>query len=131
MAPVEVVRFGPDALEAGVETHIIGRVAVRIYSPAKTIIDLFRHASRQHRRGGAKTGSTEALRAMKEALRVHKGHAGRNSPLRASSWCLEDRTALPGGADLGCVSRFAISALPSGRAFSILRRTATSRSTCC
>jgi hypothetical protein len=44
---------------------------VRIYSPAKTIVDLFRHASRQ-RRGGAKTGSTEALRAMKEALRVRK-----------------------------------------------------------
>jgi predicted transcriptional regulator of viral defense system len=70
--PIEVVRFGADALEAGVETHIIERVPVRIYSPAKTIIDLFRHASRRQGRGGAKTGSTEALRAMKEALRMRK-----------------------------------------------------------
>ena len=53
-------------MEAGVETHIIERVPVRIYSPAKS------HVSRQHRRGGGTTGSTEALRAMKEALRVRK-----------------------------------------------------------
>jgi integrase len=46
---------------------VIERVSVRIYSPAKTIVDLFRHANRQ--RGGAKTGFTKALRAMKEALR--------------------------------------------------------------
>jgi predicted transcriptional regulator of viral defense system len=70
--PIEIVRFGADALEAGIETHIIERVAVRIYSPAKTIVDLFRHAPRQHPRGGAKTGFTEALRAMKEALRARK-----------------------------------------------------------
>jgi predicted transcriptional regulator of viral defense system len=68
--PIEIVRFGPNALETGVETHMIERVPVRIYSPAKTIVDLFRHASRQ--RGGVKTGITEALRAMKEALRARK-----------------------------------------------------------
>jgi predicted transcriptional regulator of viral defense system len=68
--PIEIVRFGSNALHTGIETHMIERVPVRIYSPAKTIVDLFRHASRH--RSGVKTGNTEALRAMKEALRARK-----------------------------------------------------------
>jgi predicted transcriptional regulator of viral defense system len=70
--PIEIVRFGPNVFDEGVDTHIIEQVSVRIYLPAKTIVDLFRHASRQHSRYGAKTGFTEAIRAMKEALRVRK-----------------------------------------------------------
>jgi predicted transcriptional regulator of viral defense system len=70
--PIEIVRFGPNALDKGIETHVIERVPVRIYSAAKTIVDLFHHASRQQRRYGGKTGFTEALHAMKEALRVRK-----------------------------------------------------------
>jgi predicted transcriptional regulator of viral defense system len=68
--PIEIVRFGLNALEDGIETHVIEQVPVRIYSPAKTIIDVFRHAAR--RRNGGKTSHMEALRAMKEALRVSK-----------------------------------------------------------
>jgi predicted transcriptional regulator of viral defense system len=69
---VQIVRFGPKVLEESVETHLIENVLVRIYSPAKTIADLFYHAHRQHRRYGSKVGLTQALRGMKEALRRRK-----------------------------------------------------------
>jgi predicted transcriptional regulator of viral defense system len=70
--PIQIVRFGPKVLETGIETHVIERVPVRIYGPAKTIADLFYHAQRQHRWHGSKTGPTEAIRGMKEALRLRK-----------------------------------------------------------
>src|SRR5712691_990246 len=70
--PIQIVRFGPKVLETGIETHVIERVPVRIYGPAKTIADLFYHAQRQHRCPGSKTGLTEAIRGMKEALRLRK-----------------------------------------------------------
>ncbi len=70
--PIQIVRFGPKVLETGIETHVIERVPVRIYGPAKTIADLFYHAQRQHRWHGSKTGLTEAIRGMKEALRLRK-----------------------------------------------------------
>jgi hypothetical protein len=44
---IQIVRFGPKVFDKGIETHIIERVSVRIYSPAKTVVDLFRHAQRQ------------------------------------------------------------------------------------
>jgi predicted transcriptional regulator of viral defense system len=70
--PVQIVRFGPKALNSGVETHLIENVPVRIYSPAKTIADLFYHAHRQHRWYGSKIGFTHAVQGMKEALRLRK-----------------------------------------------------------
>jgi predicted transcriptional regulator of viral defense system len=70
--PINIVRFGPKVLSSGVETHYVERVPVRIYSPAKTVADLFRHAHRQQRRYGSKIGLTQALQGMKEALRRRK-----------------------------------------------------------
>jgi predicted transcriptional regulator of viral defense system len=70
--PIEIVRFGPKVLDTGCDTHLIERVPVRIYSPAKTIVDLFYHGHRQQRWYGSKTGLTEALQGMKEALRLRK-----------------------------------------------------------
>jgi predicted transcriptional regulator of viral defense system len=69
--PIQIVRFGPKMLQAGVKTHLIEGVSVNIYKPAKTVVDLFYHALR-HGRGGAKTGVTHALQAMREALRLGK-----------------------------------------------------------
>lgn len=69
--PIQIVRFGPKMLQAGVKTHLIEGVSVNIYKPAKTIVDLFYHALR-HGRGDAKTGVTHALQGMKEALRLGK-----------------------------------------------------------
>jgi predicted transcriptional regulator of viral defense system len=40
--PVRVARFGGKALALGVETHSIDSVPVKIFSPAKTIVDCFR-----------------------------------------------------------------------------------------
>jgi predicted transcriptional regulator of viral defense system len=70
--PIQIMRFGPKVLETGVETHLIENVPVRIYSPAKTIADLFYHARRHQRWYGSKVGLTHALQGMKEALRVRR-----------------------------------------------------------
>lgn len=40
--PIRVVRFGSSALALGVETHSIDSVPVRIFNPAKSIVDCFR-----------------------------------------------------------------------------------------
>jgi predicted transcriptional regulator of viral defense system len=69
---IEIVRFGPKVFDKGIETHIIERVPVRIYSPAKTIVDLFRHAQRHKVFYCSATSLTEAVRGMKEALRLRK-----------------------------------------------------------
>jgi len=70
--PIEIVRFGPKVLNSGVETHLIERVPVKIYSPAKTIVDLFRHGQRQKAWYRSTGGITKALQGMKEALRQRK-----------------------------------------------------------
>src|SRR5260370_29230418 len=41
--PLQLVRFKPELLRVGVETHQIESVPVKIYSPAKTVVDLFRY----------------------------------------------------------------------------------------
>jgi predicted transcriptional regulator of viral defense system len=69
---IQIVRFGPKVLNSGVEKRVIENVPVRIYSPAKTIADLFYHAHRQHRWYGSKIGLTHAIQGMKEALRLRK-----------------------------------------------------------
>jgi predicted transcriptional regulator of viral defense system len=70
--PIQIVRFGPKLLDGGVQTHLIENVSVRIYSPAKTIVDLFYHAHRQQRWYGSKTGLTQAIQGLKEALKRRK-----------------------------------------------------------
>jgi predicted transcriptional regulator of viral defense system len=70
--PIQIVKFGPKMLKPGVKEHVIEGVAVKIYEPAKTIVDLFYHALRQHRWYGSKTGLTQALQGMKGALRSRK-----------------------------------------------------------
>src|SRR3984893_13986346 len=67
---IQIVRFGPKVFDKGIEAHIIERVPVRIYSPAKTIVDLFRHGQRHKAFYGSQTSITEAVRGMKEALRL-------------------------------------------------------------
>ncbi|WP_027525700.1 hypothetical protein [Bradyrhizobium sp. Ec3.3] len=45
---IEIIRFGPNVFDKGIEHHTIENVPVRIYSPAKTIVDLFRSVRFQH-----------------------------------------------------------------------------------
>lgn len=69
---IEIVRFGPKVFAKGIHTHTIERVPVRIYSPAKTIVDLFRHAQPHKAFYGSQTSLIEAVQGMKEALRLRK-----------------------------------------------------------
>lgn len=43
--PVRTVRFGEKALHVGIETQVIDSVPVRMYNPAKTIVDCYRFRS--------------------------------------------------------------------------------------
>ena len=62
--PIRVVRFGEKALMMGVKTHKIDSVPVRIFGPAKTIVDCFRF------RGTV--GLNVALEALRMGWRSHK-----------------------------------------------------------
>jgi predicted transcriptional regulator of viral defense system len=62
--PLRVVRFGGEALTAGIETHRIEGEAVRVYGVAKTIADLFKYRN--------KVGLDVALEALREAWRERR-----------------------------------------------------------
>jgi len=70
--PMQFVRFGAKTLNAGVEEHLIEGVKVRIYSPAKTVVDLFRYRRQEGRRFQQSTGLNLAIEGMREALRSGK-----------------------------------------------------------
>jgi len=59
--PIHFVRFGAQALTMGVEAHVIEGVNVRIYDPAKTVVDCFRYRN--------KIGTDVALEGLREAIR--------------------------------------------------------------
>src|SRR5258707_1360213 len=48
--PFQFVRFGQKVLATGIEEHLIESVRVRIYGPAKTVVDLFRYRRSAGRR---------------------------------------------------------------------------------
>jgi len=54
--PLQFVRFGQKVLTTGIEEHLIEGVRVRIYSPAKTVVDLFRY-----RRSAGKRASSPSI----------------------------------------------------------------------
>lgn len=71
--PVRIVRFGPKSLNIGVKEHRIEGVAVKITTPAKTIVDLFRYSRRSGAgKGGKPPSLTIALEGLREALRQRK-----------------------------------------------------------
>jgi predicted transcriptional regulator of viral defense system len=59
--PIRVVRFSGKALSDGVESHSIEGVACRVFSPAKTVADCFKHRN--------KIGLDVALEALRETWR--------------------------------------------------------------
>jgi predicted transcriptional regulator of viral defense system len=69
---IQIVRFGPKVFDKGIEEREIERVPVRIYSPAKTIVDLFKSAHFQKALYNSSTGFAHATQGMKEALRLRK-----------------------------------------------------------
>ena len=69
---LEFVRFNDKVLHSGIETHKIEGVTVNIYSPAKTVVDLFRYRQSEGSRYSKSPGLNLALEGMKEALRQRK-----------------------------------------------------------
>lgn len=66
---IQIVRYGTKIFDKGVEEHIIEKVPVRLYSPAKTVVDLFYHGRLEKSFYGSEVGLTEAVQGMKEVLR--------------------------------------------------------------
>jgi len=69
---IQIVRFGPKVFGKGIEDHMIESIAVRIYSPAKTIVDLFKNVAHQKAVSKPASGFAQATQGMKEALRLRK-----------------------------------------------------------
>jgi len=61
---IRFVRFGEGALTKGIKTHIIDSVPVRLFDPAKTVVDCFRYRRT--------VGLDVALEALRMALRSRK-----------------------------------------------------------
>jgi len=70
--PLKFVRFGEKVLHSGIEEHRIESVTVRVYSPAKTVVDLFRYRQSEGRRYKNSPGLTLAIEGIREAVRKRK-----------------------------------------------------------
>jgi predicted transcriptional regulator of viral defense system len=70
--PLQFVRFRDRMLRSGVDEHLIEGVPVRIYNPAKTVVDLFRYRQRAGKRYQKSPGLNLALEGLREALRRRK-----------------------------------------------------------
>jgi predicted transcriptional regulator of viral defense system len=70
--PLQIVRFRDKMLHAGIEDHPIEGVTVRVYSVAKTVVDLFRYRQSAGKRYKHSPGLNLALEGIREALRQRK-----------------------------------------------------------
>jgi len=70
--PIQFVRFGPKVLNTGVKEYLIEGVPVRITTPAKTVVDLFRYRQSAGKRYQKSPGLNLALEGLREALRLRK-----------------------------------------------------------
>jgi predicted transcriptional regulator of viral defense system len=70
--PLQIVRFGDKVFRHGIDQHRIEGVTVRIYNPAKTVVDLFRYRQSAGTRYQKAPGLNLALEGMREALRQRK-----------------------------------------------------------
>jgi predicted transcriptional regulator of viral defense system len=70
--PLQIVRFSGKLLSEGIKDHKIEGVAVRIYNPAKTVVDLFRYRQSAGKRYKTSPGLNIALEGLREALRQRK-----------------------------------------------------------
>lgn len=69
---IQFVRFGAKVRDAGVKEHLIEGVPVRIYNPAKTVVDLFRYRLSAGKRYQKSPGLNLAIEGLREALRLRK-----------------------------------------------------------
>ncbi len=59
-------------LETGIQRHSIEGIPVRIYNPAKTVVDLFRYRRTAGKRYQKSPGLNLAIEGLREALRLRK-----------------------------------------------------------
>ncbi len=69
---MQFVRFRDKMLTQGIEKHYVENVEVKIYNPAKTVVDLFRYRQSAGRRYQKSPGLNLALEGLREALRRRK-----------------------------------------------------------
>ena len=62
--PIKIVRFGAGHFQLGLETHLIEGMELRVYSVARTVVDLFRYRN--------KIGIDVALEALHEGWRERR-----------------------------------------------------------
>ncbi len=67
--PLHIVRFSGQALNLGVEEHSIEGVPVKVYEPAKTVVDCFRYRN--------KIGLDVALEALRDYLATRQESRGK------------------------------------------------------
>ncbi|MFV0442870.1 MAG: AbiEi antitoxin N-terminal domain-containing protein [Planctomycetaceae bacterium] len=65
--PLRIVRFSGAALTFGVRTYTLEGVAVRVYTPAKTVADCFKYRN--------KVGIDVAIAALRDCLRLRQATA--------------------------------------------------------
>jgi predicted transcriptional regulator of viral defense system len=65
--PIKMVQLTGDAYSEGIESHLHDKVALRVYSVAKTVVDCFKHRN--------KIGLDVALEALKDARSQKKASA--------------------------------------------------------
>jgi predicted transcriptional regulator of viral defense system len=98
--PLQFVRFRDKMLRSGITEHLIEGVRVRIYNPAKTVVDLFRYRQRAGKRYQKSPGLNLALEGLREVLRQRKAtpaeiarYAGEAGIWKVVQPCLEAMTA--------------------------------------
>lgn len=64
---LHLVYLSRPSLDAGVETHVVGGVAVKVFSAAKTVADCFKFRN--------KIGIDVAVEALRDFSRTHRGGA--------------------------------------------------------
>lgn len=83
--PIRVMRFGGEVYTAGVETHVMDDIPVRIYCAEKTVADCFRYRN--------KVGLDIALEALKEYWRRPRPDI--NALMKYAHICRVDRVMRP------------------------------------
>ena len=62
--PIRIIRFSKTAFEAGIETHRVEGVPVKVYTPAKTVADCFKYRN--------KIGLDVAIEALRDCVQQKK-----------------------------------------------------------
>lgn len=65
--PLKMVQFTGEAYSAGIDSHVVDQMALRVYSVGKTVADCFKHRN--------KIGLDVALEALKDARAQNKANA--------------------------------------------------------